>query len=104
MNYVLALLLIVGFTGFITHQRAYRALYRKLSTRQIMNSDYKPDWTSIAGAGACMGYITKLKREVGIDQLTAEEQALLRRVTVSYMIGVPAIFVFTCLVFWILYS
>jgi hypothetical protein len=100
---LLGLLLIIGFAGFILHQQAYRALYRKLLARNIVTSEYKPDWTSIAGAGGCMGYITKLKREVGTDQLTTEEIALLQRVTVAYWIGVPATFVFICIFFWLLY-
>lgn len=101
---LLALLLIIGIAGFILHQQAYRALYRKLLARDIVTSEYKPDWTSIAGAGGCMGYTTKLKREVGTDQLTTEEIALLRRVTVAYWIGVPATFVLTCIAFWLFYQ
>lgn len=96
-------LLVIGIIGYFIHQRSYRELYRKLSARNLVGTEYRPDWSSALGSLACMGFTTKLKREIGVDALTDQERALLKRTTLSYKIGVPAIFVFTCAVFWNIY-
>lgn len=104
LAYLSLLLIPVGLLGFFLHQRSYAHLYRKLHARDLVGVEYKPDWTTTLGAGGCMGFIKKIKREIGLDELNADEIRLVRTATCSYYMGVPALFIFVCGMYWYLYK
>ena len=95
---VVMLLGIAGIAGFVLHHRSYRSLYRKLRGRRAVGEDYAPARLSALWASGCMGYITRLKREIGVDSLDANERALLRRAIYAYYLGVPAAFLLAAVV------
>ena len=103
LQYIFALLVPIGIIGFIVHQRSYALLYKKLRERELIGAEYKPDWSTFIGSGGCMGLIKKLKREVGLMQLHADEIYLVKRATYAYHIGVPALFLAVCAMFWFFY-
>lgn len=102
--FFLAPIVFIGATGFIIHQNAYRSLYQRLRDRGIVGSDYEPDWSSKVGSSGCLGYITRLKREIGLGRLEPVEQLLVRRVVISYYASVPVMFAILCGLYWELYS
>ena len=102
--YLFLLFIPIGFIGSFMHHRSYGLLYRKLYARHLVGTEYQPDWTTNVGAGGCMGLIKKLKREVGVDQLRADEICLMKKATYAYRIGVPALFIFICAMYWFLYG
>ena len=101
----LALLLpplgLISIVGFLLHQQSYRKLYLKMKDRGLVSSDYSPSPMSAVWSIGCLGYIIRLRREIGIDKLDSVEKALLNRAVYAYWIGVPAAFLMVCIIFWL---
>lgn len=101
---LIAVLLLFGLPCIILHTRAYTMLYQSLRDRDIAGKEYAPDWASKIGALGCMGFITRMKREIGADCLTAEEVKLLANASGFYYAGTFSTFAALCLLFVKLYG
>ena len=91
------------FAGALTHLYLYNRLYQQLLARGVVDRQYKPTWSEYVGAYGCMGFITKLKREVQLQTLNESEQALVRRVSLTYYLCAPGLFLCTIALFILLY-
>ena len=101
---LIILLMVVGISSIMLHLRSYQNLFRLLKQRGIVGDEFKPDWMSKVGALGCMGYVTRIKREIGVAKLNVVESSLLQKTIILYSLGSLATFVAVCLFFWRLYG
>ncbi len=97
---LILVLAVFGISNIILHIRTYQNLYNSLKKRGIVGDDFAPDWISKVGSFGCMGYISRIKKEVGIAELNDSESSQFRKTVISYNAGTLATFVAVCILFW----
>ena len=96
---LIVVLMVFGVINIILHNRAYQKLYNTLKKRGVISSEFAPDWTSKVGALGCMGHITRIKKDMGVDELNMNESSLILKTATFYKLGTFTTFAAVCLLF-----
>ena len=97
---LIVLLGVLGVSSIIMHIQSYKMLYFSLKKRGLAGDDLAPDWISKISSYGCMGYISRIKKDIGIAKLNDIESSRLRKTVVYYTLGTGATFIAVCILFW----